>query len=146
MFAAMGVDAGAVTFVGLSLGSGPATFLANKFASRLISVVSADRGDDMLWESPAVATAKSQALKRGFDLHDFTRELDGLHPIQNLDGLGAGSTFVTSTADLYVPQPRSLALISAVRDAQPDARIVISREGHARTISNALRQLNDLAA
>lgn len=139
------VDPAKLTMVGLSLGSGPATYLANKYGCRLVSVVSADRGDDMLWESPAVATVKEKAQAQGFELAHFRQALAGLHPVENLAGIGAGSVFVTSTQDLYVPDTRSHALMSAVAQHRPDAQIVVSHTGHARTISNALRDIDTIA-
>src|SRR5207244_8815285 len=38
--------------IGLSVGSYPATYLANRIGARLCSVASADRADLAIWESP----------------------------------------------------------------------------------------------
>lgn len=128
-------------FVGLSLGSAPATYLANRFGCRLISVASADRGDLMLWESPAVAPVKARALERGYRLADFTAALQGMHCADNLHNIGPLSTFVVAGRDLYVPRQRRRALIDAVRRDVPEARIVFEPAGHARTISWAMRRI-----
>src|SRR5262245_27395664 len=48
-----GVRADEVLIVGLSVGSYPATYLANRIGARLCAVATADRADLMLWQSPA---------------------------------------------------------------------------------------------
>lgn len=146
LVAELGLNPSKLVMVGLSLGSGPATYLANKFGCKLISVVSADRGDQMLWESPAVVATKEKAIAKGYDLSDFTDALQGLHPVENLSDVGSGSMFVTAAEDLYVPATRSQALIDAVKSERPCFKVVVSNEGHARTIASVMRELNQRSA
>src|SRR5215475_341442 len=52
--------------VGLSAGSYPATYLANRIGARLCSVASADRVDLLIWESPAARTIRRRAAQKGY--------------------------------------------------------------------------------
>ena len=72
--------------VGLSVGTYPATYLANRIGARLCSVASADRADLAIWESPATRVVKRRALKKGFRLAHYSEFLQGSHPAQNLQG------------------------------------------------------------
>jgi hypothetical protein len=56
--------------LGLSLGSAPATYFANRVGAQLCSIGSADRGDLLLWESPATRPIKDRAISKGFSLAD----------------------------------------------------------------------------
>lgn len=128
--------------IGMSLGSYPATVLANRIGARLISVCSADRGDRMIWESPATKAVKQVAISKGYGLPHYARAMEGLHPVQNLSGIAAGSTFVFARHDALVPRRRTVALASAVRQQAPKARIVHMNLGHVATIitSSALQR------
>ena len=74
---AAGANKKQMLIVGLSIGNFPATILANRWGTRLCSVCSADRGDWMIWESPAAQSVKAQAIAEGFTQTDFERTLDG---------------------------------------------------------------------
>ena len=69
--------------VGLSVGSYPATYLANRIGARLCSVASADRGDLAIWESPATHIIKRRAVNKGYQLSDYSQALFGTHPVEN---------------------------------------------------------------
>jgi pimeloyl-ACP methyl ester carboxylesterase len=130
--------------VGLSLGSAPATVLANLTGARLISVTSADRGDLMLWESPAASAVKLKAERKGYRLADFSRALEGYHPVQNLRQVRGDSVFVVSDRDMFVPAARRAALLNAVKPNVSNARVLRSARGHVRTILSAISELPKL--
>ncbi len=130
-----------IVILGLSLGSGPATVLANATGGRLCSVTSADRGDLMLWQSRAAVGVKKKAMHKGYLLPDFSQALQGLNSIENLHHIRQDSIFITSERDLFVPAVRSAALIQAVRDARPDAQFITSSRGHVRTLCAAVHHL-----
>ena len=51
--------------IGLSVGTAPATYLANHIGARLYSVASADYGHLMLWQSPRAAAGQSARDRKG---------------------------------------------------------------------------------
>lgn len=130
--------------IGFSLGTAPATMVANRLGARLCSVTSADRGDLMLWQSPAVASIKREAQTNGFGLADFGDALAGKNPVENLRNLRSDSVFVWADRDQYVPTARRTALLESVRRTLPKAQILRSAYGHIRTNLKAARLLNDL--
>src|SRR5436189_4927118 len=75
--------------VGLSIGSYPATHLANRMGAQLCSIASADRGDLAIWESPATRIIRRRAVHKGYQLSDYSDAFLGTHPAENLRGIGA---------------------------------------------------------
>jgi hypothetical protein len=123
-----------VLIVGLSVGTYPATYLANALGARLCSVASADRGDLMIWQSPAAIRVKERAMAKGYRLVDFARTLRGYNPVDNMRGLSRSSTFVVGMRDSLVPVPRTKRLIEYGRFALNSARFMILDAGHVRTL------------
>lgn len=130
--------------VGLSAGTAPATILADLTGGRLCSVGSADRGDLMLWESPAAVEIKARAIARGYTLRDYYERFDGLNPIDNLRNIRRDSIFAVSNQDPFIPAPRTQALVDRVRKQVPSASIVRSSGGHVRTLRKTIRLLPEL--
>jgi len=120
--------------VGLSVGTYPATYLANALGARLCSVASADRGDLMIWQSPAAVRVKERAIAKGYRLLDFARTLRGYNPVDNMRGLARSSTFVVGMRDSLVPVPRTRRLVEHGRFALNSARFMILDAGHVRTL------------
>ena len=129
------------TIVGLSMGSVPATLLANRLGCRLGSIASADRGDLMIWQSPAAREIKQRAQERGYTIGDYTLALAGLNPTQNLDRIADGSVFITGARDLYVPPRRRAALLKAARRSKTSALIKVFDTGHVETLRRGARSL-----
>ncbi|MGE3231195.1 MAG: hypothetical protein AB7J30_17320 [Hyphomicrobium sp.] len=130
---------GELLVVGLSIGNAVATRFANRIGARLCSIASADRGDLTLWESPASAGIKGLAEAKGYCLADFTSALAGLHTIDNLDRLAAGSRFIFGTRDELIPEARRNGLIAAVHRHRPDAAVTYLERSHIGTMSEAVR-------
>lgn len=129
-----GRPASDLLIVGLSVGSYPATVLANLTGATLCSIASADRGDLMIWQSPAVLTVKQRAIQKGYRLIDFARAMRGYNPIDNMIGVRSGSVFVVGKKDLLVPLPRSVRLMDAGRSVARHARFVALDAGHIVTL------------
>jgi pimeloyl-ACP methyl ester carboxylesterase len=127
--------------VGYSLGTYPATYLANRLRARLYSVAPADRGDLMIWESPAARPVRERALAKGYGLEDYKQAMSGYNPIDNLQSLEAGSAFIVGSSDPFVPAQRSHALIDAVRRNCRTARILETGRGHVSTLLAGARYL-----
>jgi pimeloyl-ACP methyl ester carboxylesterase len=123
-----------VLIVGLSIGSYPATYLANRIGARLCAVAGADRADLMLWQSRAARHVKRRCMQRGVDLARCSRAMAGLHPVQNLSGLAQDSMFIVGTRDPFIPPRRSKGLLRAVRRHAPQARVVTLHTGHVKTM------------
>jgi hypothetical protein len=120
--------------VGYSLGTYPATYIANKLRTRLVSIASADRGDLMFWESQAVMTLKRRAILNGFNLADYTKALAGFHPIENLDYISKRSLFIFGQTDPFIPRARSNALVQALKSRSTLFDVRRVRGGHIRTL------------
>ncbi len=117
-------------FIGFSMGSVPATVLAGRYRSRLWSFASADRGDLMIWQSPAARAIRSVAEAKGNRLVDYTRALSGLHPIDWLDRIDPGSRFALGAFDRLVPKTRRNALVQRVTRTLPRDHVVTEPFGH----------------
>ena len=138
LLASRGLGEDAV-IVGLSVGSYPATYLANRIGARLCSVASADRGDLAIWESPATSIVKRRAMHKGYELSHYSDALIGTHPADNLVGIGAGSVFVMGDRDPYVPSRCKTGLALAIEKRARDAEIVKLRAGHFKTLMASAR-------
>src|SRR5262249_27837614 len=88
------VSPASAVIVGLSVGSFPATYLANRIGARLCAVASADRADLMIWQSPAARLIKRRAMQKGVRLLDYAKAMLGCHPAQNLAGIRPDSLFI----------------------------------------------------
>ena len=121
--------------LGLSMGNAPATYFANRVGARLCSIGSADRGDLLLWESPATRPIKDRAVRKGFSLADFVGASRGYHPAENLSALPRGCKFAIGQWDDCVPAPRRRALAAAVRKHARGSTIVTVDGGHAKTLT-----------
>jgi pimeloyl-ACP methyl ester carboxylesterase len=133
------MDPRAIIVVGMSMGTAVATYFANRIGARLWSIASADRGDLMLWESPAARVIRDRAADKGYALSDFTHASYGYHPVENLGNLAAGSRFVIGLRDEAVPAPRREGLVAAVRHEIPHAEISFLDAGHIQTLVTSVR-------
>ncbi len=130
-----------VLVVGLSLGTYPATVLANRIGARLCAVAPADRADLMLWESPAARLIKRRAVQRGLRLAHFVKAMRGWHPAHNLSGIAPDSVFVMGERDPFIPPRRSAGLLQAIERVVPKARVFKVAAGHVKTmLSSASHQ------
>lgn len=125
--------------IGLSVGSYPATYLANRIGARLCSVASADRGDLAIWESPATSIIKRRAVHKGYDLSCYSDALSGTHPSENLSGIAADSVFVIGDRDPYVPSQCKAGLLRAIEAHAREAQVVQLQAGHFKTLMRSGR-------
>lgn len=125
--------------VGLSAGTFPATFLANRIGARLCSVASIDRADLAVWLSPATRMVKLRAMQLGFELSDYSKALHGYHPSENLAGLGSDSIFVIGERDPFIPRCCREGLLHAI-DRHARKPLVIKVDlGHFGTLRASSR-------
>ena len=134
LLARNGLQGSDVLIVGLSVGTYPATYLANMVGARLCAVAPSDRADLMIWESPAARLIKRYALKRGICLSHYSRAMRGCHPVENLARISADSVFVMGVRDPLIPERRRTALLKAVQKFAPRARIFSLNAGHVKTM------------
>jgi len=120
--------------VGLSVGSFPATYLANRIGARLCSVASADRADLTIWQSRATRIIKSRAVAKGLRLAHYSRALIGAHPAQNLAAIAKESIFIIGRRDPFIPPLRSAGLLQAIAALAPGAQVITLDAGHFRTM------------
>ena len=131
--------------IGLSVGTYPATYLANRIGARLCAVAAADRADLMLWQSPAARLIRRRCLQRGVELAHCSAAMAGLHPVQNLSGLAPQSMFVLGERDPFIPARRHRGLLRALRLRAPQARVVKLRAGHVKTMVASARYQREFA-
>ena len=139
-----GIAAADATIVGLSVGSFPATYLANRIGARLCAVAGADRADLMFWQSPAARIVKRRAVQKGFRLADYAKAMRGYHPAQNLSGIHRKSLFVVGSRDPFVPPSRKTGLLHAIDTHAPSARVVTLDAGHFRTLMVSSRHQREM--
>jgi pimeloyl-ACP methyl ester carboxylesterase len=120
--------------VGLSVGTYPATYLANRIGARLCSVASADRADLAIWESPATRMVKHRAIQKGLQLSDYSMALDGTHPAQNLKGIARNSIFVIGQRDPFIPARRNAGLLQAIEKQVRSALVIKLDGGHFKAL------------
>jgi hypothetical protein len=120
--------------VGLSVGSFPETYLANRIGARLCSIASADRADLTIWQSPATRIIKARAMGKGLRLAHYSRALIGAHPAQNLAAIAKESIFILGRRDPFVPPLRSAGLMQAIAAWAPGAQVITLDAGHFRTM------------
>jgi Serine hydrolase (FSH1) len=116
--------------VGYSLGTVPATLLAAQFATRLWSFASADRGDLMIWSSPAASAIKSQAERLGYGRDDFASALHRLNPVDRIGEVHPDSRLVVGRFDRLVPRERSRRLVEKARCHLPKRNVIELPLGH----------------
>jgi hypothetical protein len=134
LLAARGLAAAKALIVGLSVGTYPAIYLANRLGARLCAVAAADRGDLMLWQSPAARIVKRRAIQRGIRLWQFSKAMLGYHPAQNLAGIGRDSVFVVGERDPFIPPRRRAGLLQAIKAYAPSPRVASVAGGHLKTL------------
>jgi hypothetical protein len=125
--------------VGLSVGTYPATYLANQLGARLCSVASADRADLAVWDSPATRIVKHRAMQQGVQLLHYSAALEGTHPAHNLAGVGKNSVFVIGKRDPFVPAARTAGLLRAIETHAPHAQVITLAAGHFKTLRSSGR-------
>jgi pimeloyl-ACP methyl ester carboxylesterase len=134
-----GIRANDAIIVGLSVGTYPATFLANRTGARLCAVAAADRADLMLWQSPAARLIKRRCVQRGLQLAHCSKVMSGYHPVQNLAGIAPNSMFVVGGRDPFIPPRRNKGLLRAIRKHAPEAQVVKLDAGHVKTMIRSAR-------
>lgn len=139
-----GLDSDAVV-IGMSMGSAPATVVANRVGGTLRSIASADYGHLMLWESPATQEIRRRAESNGYGLADYEQALAGLNVLENYHNLSSTSTFVFGRKDKFVPQERRWSLEKALRRFAPQFELRFLDRGHILTMAEAMRGFEAVA-
>ncbi|MFO1090868.1 MAG: hypothetical protein U1E46_14950 [Hyphomicrobiales bacterium] len=129
-----GLTPSSLLMVAFSIGTFPATMLANRWGATLCSVCSADRGAPMIWESNAACKVKNAALSMGYGLSDFEWAFRGYNPVDNLSGIGKRSAFLVSRNDPFVPAARTDALLERLREVRPGMEIHTCTNGHLKAM------------
>jgi pimeloyl-ACP methyl ester carboxylesterase len=134
-------DPAALTLVGLSIGNFVATYLANRIGARLWSVASGDRGEVLVWNSILAEGIRKQAEANGVHYPDFEKTLNAFNPINNLDNLGDGSTFIAGRFDKIVPYRCARNVALAARSLNRTTRRIVLPLGHSGTLFAGVQYL-----
>ncbi len=141
-------DLSAFLVVGLSIGTFAAAVLAASMNARLCAIAGADRGDLMLWQSPAATEVRRRAERRGFTAEDYAYALRGLNPVDRLDDIGQGSIFLSGDHDPFIPQARRANLHACVGASRKAHQSLVIAGGHVSTMVRSRqvqqRMLRDL--
>jgi hypothetical protein len=121
--------------IGFSMGTVPATAIANKLGARLWSFASADRGELMMWSSPAAQPIREQARRYGYGIDDYERCLRTINPIACVSGIARESRFAVGVFDRYVPRERSERLIEEASRRIPKRNVLRLPLGHIGLIA-----------
>jgi hypothetical protein len=116
--------------IGFSMGTVPATLISNEYGVPLWSFASADRGELMIWSSPAARSIRLEAEQRGYQLADFASALSAINPINCLDNIDPASRFIVGSFDRYVPVERSEPLILMATIRMPRKNVLRLPLGH----------------
>ncbi len=123
--------------IGFSLGSIPATLMAGRFGSTVWSFASADRGELMIWSSPAARAIRREAERRGFGPADFAAELGRDNPISWIDHVALDSRIVVGRFDRYVPRARGQALLQRARRRIALSHLLELPLGHVAVLASS---------
>ena len=116
--------------IGYSLGTVPATLLAGRLGARLWSFASADRGELMIWSSPATRAIRSRAELMGFSQDDFAAALRRLNPLDWIGEVHPDSRLVVGRFDHLVPRARSQPLVQRARQCLFPGHVLELPLGH----------------
>lgn len=103
-----------VSFSGLSVGTMPAFYFANKFpCEKLIAVCPVDKLGCGIFDSLAAEKMKirSMVLKRGYDSDRYDRIINDINPVNNIDNLPKKITVYLARFDKFTSFYRGLKLI-----------------------------------
>ncbi|CAL78080.1 hypothetical protein BRADO4332 [Bradyrhizobium sp. ORS 278] len=121
--------------IGFSLGSVPATLMAGRLGRPVWSFASADRGELMIWSSPAARAIRREAERRGFERDDFAAALSRYNPIHWVDRVALDSRFVVGRFDRLVPRARGQALLARARGRIAGDHLVELPLGHVAVLA-----------
>jgi hypothetical protein len=126
--------------IGFSIGTVPATCLANRHRAPLLSICSAPRGADIIWKSPLARPIKHHAIALGFTRGQFRTALRRIDPENNLARLPEGSAFVAASGDKVIPSEQTAEWLRLVATNVPDPSISVTPLGHVATIMASRRR------
>ncbi|WP_257165183.1 alpha/beta fold hydrolase [Bradyrhizobium sp. SRS-191] len=121
--------------VGFSLGSVPATLMAGRLGRPVWSFASADRGELMIWSSPAARGIRREAERRGYRRDDFAAALHRYNPIHWIDRVAPDSRLVVGRFDRMVPRARGQALLDRARRRIAGNHLVELPLGHVAVLA-----------
>jgi hypothetical protein len=125
--------------IGFSIGTVPATCLANRHSAPLLSICSAPRGADIIWQSPLARPIKHHAIALGFTRGQFRTAFRRIDPANNLARLPEGSAFVAGAGDKVIPHEQTAEWLRLVATSVPDPSISVTSLGHVATIMASRR-------
>lgn len=121
--------------IGFSLGSVPATLMAGQLGRKVWSFASADRGELMIWSSPAARAVRREAEQRGYRRDDFAAALHRYNPITWIDRVAPDSRLVVGRFDRLVPRARGQALLDRARRRIARHHLVELPLGHVAVLA-----------
>lgn len=133
---ARGIDKTSFCNIGLSMGNFPATYISNTNNMRLISVASGDRGERLVFSSPAARAIRMKAENKGYHQDDFRKLLEPYNPINNIFNLSAESHFIFGIRDAFIPKPSRDSLVSTLKEHRPEIPVDLLPFGHVMTLLN----------
>jgi formylmethanofuran dehydrogenase subunit E-like metal-binding protein len=116
------------------MGTFPATYLANKYRLRLLSITSGHSGDWLTFHSPAARHVKETAISKGHTEQEFSQTLAPYNPIANVKALDNNSLFISGKNDLIIPAQSRNQLALKLSADRPEIEQRIVPYGHVCTL------------
>ena len=134
LLTARGIAAAQALIVGLSVGTYPAIYLANRIGARLCAVAAADRGDLMLWQSPPRASSSDARCSAACGCGNFPSRCWDTIPPRTLRASPptASLWWVSATRSFHRGGRRGCLRPS--RRYAPGARVASVAGGHVKTL------------
>lgn len=113
-----------IAFLGISVGSIPAVFLANRYKNKKIRIIcSISKLGEGIFHSFAARKIKKDAIKNGFDEVAYDKILNEINLIENTLNLPDDVKIVISRFDNYIPYDGGVELIKKVKETKKNAKI-----------------------
>lgn len=113
-----------ISFLGISVGSMPALFLANRYKTEKVRVVcSTAKLGEGIFSAFAARKIKRDAVGLGFDAEAYDDILDEINPVENIENLPEDIKIVISRFDKYIPYKGGVELAKEIRKIKKNVKV-----------------------
>lgn len=125
-----------IAFLGISIGSIPAFFLANRYKSQKIcAICSTAKLGDGIFRAFAARKIKRSIIENGLDADLYDKVLNEINPIENISNLPVDIKIVISRFDNFVPYCGGEELAKKIREMNKSVKILrFNFFGHLMTM------------
>lgn len=118
------IDKENIAFAGISVGSMPAIFIANKYRSKKIRIIcSTAKLGEGIFGAFAARGIKNKCIKNGFNEKSYDSVLNEINPIKNIVNLPEDIKIIISKFDKYIPYAGGKKLAEEIRKNKKKAKV-----------------------